>query len=113
MPELKYCYDSLKKFCKENGIELYKDYSQEVVRRETKIEGKCLTKDCTYLFNKSFRAIENGALCKECSIKSGTIKTRHFLHLFTFQPPFVNNIILLFLSIQCFLLVQFCKYIHL
>jgi hypothetical protein len=35
------------------------------------------------------------------------------LQLWTFQMPIVNNIILLFLSIQCFLLVQFCKYIHL
>ena len=26
MPELKYSYDSLKKFCEENGIELCKDY---------------------------------------------------------------------------------------
>ena len=35
MPELKYSYDSLQKFCEENGIELCKDYSNEVVNQKT------------------------------------------------------------------------------
>ena len=46
MIELKYSYDSLQKFCGENGIELCRDYSQEVVRRDTKIEGKCSNCEC-------------------------------------------------------------------
>jgi hypothetical protein len=41
MRELKYCYDSLQKFCNENRIELCRDYSKELVRKMTKIEGKC------------------------------------------------------------------------
>ena len=53
MTELKYSYESLQKFCNENGIELCRDYSQEVVRRETKIEGKCRNEGCNELFNKA------------------------------------------------------------
>ena len=41
MTELKYSYNSLQKFCEENGIELCKDYSHENVTQKTKIEGKC------------------------------------------------------------------------
>ena len=73
---MKYNKETLAEYCDENHVEIINEYT--TINRDTKIEGKCLTKDCTYLFNKSFRAIENGALCKECSIKSGTIKTRHF-----------------------------------
>lgn len=54
---LKYSFESLQKFCKENDIELCRDYSQEVVRRETKIEGKCRNESCNELFNKAFREL--------------------------------------------------------
>jgi hypothetical protein len=66
MKELKYSYESLQKFCNENSIELCRDYSHEIVRRETKIEGKCKTGDCDGVFNKSLRELlENkGYFCK-------------------------------------------------
>ena len=77
MPELKYSYDSLKKFCEENGIELCKDYSQEVVRRETKIKGKCKTDGCVQIFNKVFRELKenNRYYCKLC-IKKISVEKR-------------------------------------
>jgi hypothetical protein len=68
MKELKYSYESLQKFCNENSIELCRDYSTEIVRRETKIEGKCNNDGCDGVFNKSFRELlENrGYFCKPC-----------------------------------------------
>ena len=79
MKELKYSYDSLQKFCNENGIELCKDYSNEVVRRETKIEGKCNNVDCNSIFKKSFREIlENrGYFCKHCFNKISDKKRKN------------------------------------
>jgi len=71
MTQLKYSYDSLQKFCGEHGIELCRDYSNELVRRDTKIEGKCKNDNCNNLFVKSFREIvdNNSYYCKECLIK--------------------------------------------
>ena len=68
MAKTKYSYESLQKFCNENCIELCRDYSQEVVRRDTKIEGKCRNEGCNELFNKSFREIteNNSYFCKRC-----------------------------------------------
>jgi len=57
MTERKYSYESLQKFCNENGIELYRDYSTEIVRRETKIEGKCKTEGCNNVFSKSILCV--------------------------------------------------------
>lgn len=78
MTELKYSYESLQKFCNENGIELCRDYSQEVVRRETRIEGKCRNKDCNELFNKSFIQLisKNTYYCKKCTYNNAKIKRK-------------------------------------
>ena len=68
MNQLKYCNESLKQFCLENGVELCRDYSDEHVNRLTKIEGKCTTEGCGNIFNKSFREIvtHNNIYCKKC-----------------------------------------------
>ena len=78
MPELKYSYDSLQKFCEENGIELCKDYSQELVRRETKIEGKCKTDGCIQIFNKVFRELKQNMTpyCSKCVYKISVEKRK-------------------------------------
>ena len=68
MKDLKYSYEALQKFCGENGIELCKDYSKEIVKRETKIEGKCTTNGCNSLFLKCFRDLldHNRTYCQQC-----------------------------------------------
>jgi hypothetical protein len=77
MKELKYSYESLQKFCNENGIELCKDYTNEVVRRDTKIEGNCKTDGCIQIFNKSFREIlETSGYCRDCTYKNAKIKRK-------------------------------------
>jgi hypothetical protein len=79
MTDRKYSYESLQKFCNQNGIELCRDYSTEKVRRETKIEGKCKTDGCDGVFNKSFRELlENGGyFCKPCFNKISSNKRKN------------------------------------
>ena len=78
MTELKYSYESLQKFCNENGIELCRDYSQEVVRRETKIEGKCRNEGCNELFNKVFRELKQNMTpyCIKCTYNKALEKRK-------------------------------------
>jgi hypothetical protein len=78
MKELKYCYDSLQKFCNENRIELCRDYSGELVRKITKIEGKCRNEYCNGFFNKSFRELleNNSYYCKICLNKISVKKRK-------------------------------------
>ena len=66
MTELKYSYISLRKFCDENSIELCRDYSQEIVRQKTVIEGKCKTNGCDGIFVKSFSAFLINYYCSNC-----------------------------------------------
>ena len=85
MTELKYSYESLQKFCNENGIELCRDYSQEVVRRETKIEGKCRNEGCNELFNKVFRELKQNMTpyCYKCTYDKAIEKRKAtFINLY-------------------------------
>jgi hypothetical protein len=66
MKEPKYSYESLQKFCNENSIELCKNYSTEIVKKETKIEGKCKTDGCNNIFSKSFYAFLTNHYCGNC-----------------------------------------------
>jgi len=66
--KVKYNLDFLTKFCCDNNITLLKDYSSEIVNRETRIEGKCLTIDCANNFNKKFRQLcISNAYCSKCT----------------------------------------------
>ena len=77
MIELKYSYDSLQKFCGENGIELCRDYSQEVVRRDTKIEGKCKHNNCNNNFEKVFRELlKTNGYCRDCTYENAKDKRK-------------------------------------
>jgi len=78
MKLLKYSYESLQKFCNENSIELCRDYSQEIVKRETKIEGKCKNEDCNELFNKVFRELKQNMTpyCIKCTFNKALEKRK-------------------------------------
>ena len=66
--KIRYNYEFLQQFCKENGIELTKDYSLEKVNRDTIIEAKCLTEGCEEICSKGFREfLKIGCYCKKCS----------------------------------------------
>ena len=68
MTKIRYNYEFLQQFCKENGIVLTKDYSLEKVTRETIIEAKCLTEGCDDICSKKFKEINRnnkvGCYCK-------------------------------------------------
>ena len=66
--KINYNLELLTKFCSDNSITLLKDYSGEVVNRETRIEGKCLTRGCENNFDKTFRNLYKiNGYCKECT----------------------------------------------
>ena len=69
---VRYDYNYLQQYCKENGIELLKDYSTEKVNRDTIIEAKCLTENCNNNVCKDFRAITKfgGCYCINCCINN-------------------------------------------
>ena len=54
MIKQKYNYEYLQLFCKENNINLCKDYSKDKITRDTIIEGKCKGDGCCGGFEKIF-----------------------------------------------------------
>jgi len=63
---VRYDYNYLQQYCKENGIELLKDYSTEKVNRNTSIEANCLKYECQEKCIKGFREIVMyGCYCKK------------------------------------------------
>jgi hypothetical protein len=65
---VRYDNNYLQQYCKENGIELLKDYSKEKVNIYTIIEGKCV--NCDNNFSKGMKPLcINGGVCKKCGIK--------------------------------------------
>ena len=65
---VRYDYNYLQQYCKENGIELLKDYSKEKINIYTIIEGKCV--NCENNFSKGMKPLcINGGVCKKCGIK--------------------------------------------
>jgi len=78
MKPLKYCNESLKQFCLENGVELCRDYSDDLVRRETIIEGKCTSEGCDIVFKKVFRELKQNMsyFCTSCTYNSALVKRK-------------------------------------
>ena len=62
--KIKYNYDYLQTYCKENNITLLKDYLNEMVNRDTIIYAKCIKNDCNENVEKRFRQLnEVGSFC--------------------------------------------------
>ncbi len=61
---IKYNYDYLQTYCKENNITLLKDYSNERVNRDKIIYAKCIINNCIKNVEKRFRQLhEVGCYC--------------------------------------------------
>lgn len=78
---IRYDFDYLQKYCMENNITLMKDYSNDSINRETRIEGKCCTENCPNGFNKTFRYIclascGSGPICDLCTNNKKVIKQK-------------------------------------
>lgn len=69
-PKMRYNYNCLLQFCKENNIILLDDYSKINVIRDTEIKAKCFTNDCDGIVEKSFRELKRRdnvlCFCKVC-----------------------------------------------
>ena len=68
----------LKSYCKEHGITLLKDYSNEKVTRNIFIDAKCLTPNCKNNVHKNFRRLVNnsGCFCTICTTLNKAAKVR-------------------------------------
>ena len=49
MPRLKYDYEMLKNICDEGGVTLLVDYKDQYVTRDTRIIGKCILCENSFL----------------------------------------------------------------
>jgi hypothetical protein len=88
---VKYDYNYLHQFCKENGIKLFKDYSTEKINRDTIIEAKCLMENCNEFCIKNFRAIVNfGSYCKKCK-KNISNKKREITCVSKYGVPYLTQ----------------------
>ncbi len=66
MNKIMYNVEYLYNYCKENDIILKNIYKN--TNRDSRIEGKCLTANCEFYFNKVFRQlVKSGGYCNECS----------------------------------------------
>ena len=62
-------------FCKENNLTLNDNYANELINRDTKIIGKCITKGCDLVFNRPFRElIKLNGYCADCCKEIGKMK---------------------------------------
>ena len=64
---VKYDFDLLDKYCKENNVTLLEDYSGCYITRDRRIKTKCSYGNCSNDVNKKFRELEiSGSYCKTC-----------------------------------------------
>jgi len=75
--KMKYDYNTLVDFCKENNIILCDDYSNTNLNRETQIKGICKTENCDNIFTKGFRALlQPNGFCSFCAVKHAKDKAK-------------------------------------
>jgi len=64
---LKYDFERLDKYCKENNVTLLEDYSDLILTKKSLIKGNCIYDNCNNDFQKKFvNLIDSGAYCKLC-----------------------------------------------
>jgi len=74
---IRYNYEFLQDFCKENNIGLLHDYSNINILRDSIIEGNCNTIGCSNVFKKKFRqlCVSNG-FCDNCTSQNRKNKVK-------------------------------------
>jgi hypothetical protein len=65
---MKYDFERLDKYCKENNITLLEDYSNVKLNSVSIIKGECSNKDCGLYYEKLFKSFQiSGGYCLKCS----------------------------------------------
>ena len=74
---IRYNLDLLITFCNSNKIKLSKDYRNENINSNTRIEGECINIGCSNEFNKKFIILcKTNGYCKGCTIRIGRNKAK-------------------------------------
>jgi hypothetical protein len=77
MVKTRYDFELLKDYVEKTGVVLSKNYENEHLTRDIRIEGHCLGENCSSSFSKTFRClIKNGGYCDECIMKNRKIKIK-------------------------------------
>jgi len=64
---MKYDFERLDNYCKENNVTLLEDYSGYLLKGDASIKGNCIYENCKNIFEKKFvNLIDSGAYCKSC-----------------------------------------------
>jgi hypothetical protein len=64
---MKYDFELLDKYCKENNVILLEDYSSYKLNRDIYVKGNCCYNNCSNTFEKKFRELINaGGYCTVC-----------------------------------------------
>ena len=89
---IRYDYNFLQKLCKENNIELKKDFSKINLNRDIIIETKCLSENCNDDCIKTFRQLlASGSFCKSCTMKNTQEKMKQTnLEIYGCEHPMQN-----------------------
>jgi hypothetical protein len=89
-----YNINNLINFCNENNISLIKNYNDQKITRDTKIEGNCIN-NCINNFNKTFRQLKLlGGYCITCSVINKQAKAKQTcLQKYGVENPFQSEII--------------------
>ena len=89
---IRYDYNFLQKLCKENNIELKKDFSKINLNRDIIIETKCLSENCNDDCIKTFRQLlASGSFCKSCTMKNSQEKSKQTnLEIYGCENPSQN-----------------------
>jgi hypothetical protein len=69
--EIKYNYELLNKFCKENNLDILENFEEIKVNCNVKLTSKCITEDCNDFFIKKFHILYKTKIftCKNCTNK--------------------------------------------
>lgn len=69
--DIKYNYELLHKFCKENNLNILENFEETTVNCNVKLTSKCTTEDCNEFFNKKFHILYKTKIftCKNCTNK--------------------------------------------
>jgi len=74
---LKYDFERLDNYCKENNVILLEDYSESELKIDFYIKSKCCYENCINDVNKKFKELEKaGSFCKTCIKLKATEKRK-------------------------------------